>query len=173
MQNKNRITLAETCIFAMLGALMFCSKILMEILPNIHLLGMFTMVFAVTFRKNGLIPIYVYVLINGVYCGFATWWYAYLYIWTVLWGMTMLIPKNLPFRIKSVIYPVVCGLHGILFGILYAPAQALFYGFDFKETIAWIIAGFPFDITHAISNIFAGMLVLPLSNLLTKITKEQ
>ena len=49
-------------IFSMLGTIMFCSKIIMEVLPNIHLLGMFTMVFTVAFRKKALIPIYVYVL---------------------------------------------------------------------------------------------------------------
>ena len=57
----------EACIFAMLGTLMFTSKIIMEVLPNIHLLGMLTMVYTVTFRTKALIPIYIYVLINGVY----------------------------------------------------------------------------------------------------------
>ena len=51
----------ETVIFAMLGALMYASKIVMEALPNIHLLGMFTIVFTIVFRKKALIPIYVYV----------------------------------------------------------------------------------------------------------------
>lgn len=173
MQNKRKLSIKEICLFAMLGTLMFCSKILMEVLPNIHLLGMLTMVFTIAFRKKALISLYIYVIINGIYCGFAVWWYAYLYIWTVLWAVTMLIPRNLPFKIKSVVYPIICGLHGILFGILYAPAQALFFGLDFKQTIAWIVAGFPFDITHGISNVFAGILVLPLSDLLIKITKKE
>ena len=64
-------------IFALLGALMFCSKIIMEALPNIHLLGMFTMVFALAYRKKGLIPLYVYVFINGVWAGFDIWWMPY------------------------------------------------------------------------------------------------
>lgn len=173
MQNKYKLSLKEICVFAMLGTLMFCSKLIMEILPNIHLLGMLTMVFTIAFRKKALIPLYICVIINGIYCGFAVWWYAYLYIWTVLWAVTMLIPRNLPLKIKCVVYPIICGLHGILFGILYAPAQALFFGLDFKQTIAWIVAGFPFDITHGISNVFAGILVLPLSDLLIKITKKE
>ena len=55
----------ELVVFAMLGSLMFCSKIIMEALPNIHLLGMFTMTFTVVFRFKALIPIYIYVMING------------------------------------------------------------------------------------------------------------
>lgn len=166
---KSKITVQETVIFAMLGTLLFCSKILMELLPNIHLLGMFTMVFTVVFRKKALLPIYVYVMINGIYSGFAMWWIPYLYIWTVLWGITMLIPKKCPKQILAFIYPIICCLHGLGFGILYAPAQALMFGLDFDGMITWIIAGFPFDITHGISNFFAGFLVLPLSELLKKL----
>ena len=60
-------------LFAMLGSLMFASKIVMEALPNIHLLGMFTMAFTVVFRAKALIPIYIYVFINGVFAGFDVW----------------------------------------------------------------------------------------------------
>ena len=83
-------------IFAMLAAVMFVSKIVMEALPNIHLLGMLTVTYTIVFRKKALIPIYLYVLLNGLYAGFNVWWMPYLYIWTVLWGVTMLLPKNMP-----------------------------------------------------------------------------
>ncbi|MEE0947084.1 MAG: hypothetical protein U0M42_09755 [Acutalibacteraceae bacterium] len=170
MQNKKQpLSLKELSVFAMFGTLMFCSKLIMEILPNIHLLGMFTMLLTVVFRKKALLPIYLYVLINGVYSGFALWWYPYLYIWTLLWAITMLIPKKIPDKIAIIIYPIICALHGFAFGILYAPGQALIFGFDFKQTVAWVIAGFPFDIIHGISNLFVGILILPLSKLVKKI----
>ena len=66
---------------------MFCSKVIMEALPNIHLLGMLTMVYTLTFRWKALIPIYIYVFLNGLYAGFNVWWVPYLYIWTVLWAV--------------------------------------------------------------------------------------
>lgn len=169
-KDKQIISIREIAVFAMLSALMFCSKIIMEVLPNIHLLGMFTMLFTVVFRKKALIPIYLYVLINGIYSGFALWWIPYLYVWTVLWGVTMLLPKNMPEKIAMIVYPVVCCLHGLLFGTLYAPAQALMFGFDLKQTLLWIISGLPFDAIHGVSNLFVGILILPLSRLLKKIT---
>lgn len=169
-KTKQNITIREIAVFAMLGTLMFCSKIIMEILPNIHLLGMFTMLYTVVFRKKALIPIYLYVLINGIYSGFALWWIPYLYVWTVLWGVTMLLPKNMPQKIAMIVYPAVCCLHGLLFGVLYAPTQALMFGFDLKQTILWIISGLPFDAIHGISNLFVGILILPLSRLLKKVT---
>ena len=157
----------------MLGTLMFCSKVIMEALPNIHLLGMLTMVYTIVFRKKALIPIYVYVFINGLYAGFTVWWIPYLYIWTILWGITMLLPRKMPKKVACIVYPIVCGLHGLAFGTLYAPAQALLFGMDFKQMVAWIIAGLPWDAIHGLGNLAAGILVLPLSEFLRKLFHTQ
>ena len=157
----------------MLGTVMFCSKIIMEILPNIHLLGMLTMTYTLVFRRKALIPIYLYVALNGLYAGFSLWWVPYLYIWTILWAITMLLPRSMSRRAKLIVYPLVCALHGFAFGALYAPAQALFFGFDFRQTVAWIITGLPFDLVHGVANLFTGMLTLPLSELLSKLLKRQ
>ena len=157
----------------MLGTVMFCSKIIMEVLPNIHLLGMLIMTYTVVFRQKALIPIYVYVMLNGLYAGFAPWWMPYLYIWAILWGITMLIPRRMPRKIKCIVYPAVCCLYGLSFGALYAPAQALMYGLNAKETIAWIVVGFPFfDVSHGIGNLVAGLLIVPLSELMLKLIKK-
>lgn len=167
---QKRLSVRETALFAMLGALMFCSKILMEVLPNIHLLGMFTMVYTVVFRKKALIPIYVYVVLNGLYAGFSAWWIPYLYIWTILWGVTMLLPRNMPRKAACVVYPVVCALHGFLYGVLYSPAQAILFGLNFQQMLAWIAAGLPFDVIHGLGNLAAGLLILPLSELLRRLS---
>lgn len=156
----------------MLGTLMFCSKLIMELLPNIHLLGMLTMVYTIVFRAKALFPIYIYVMLNGLYAGFNLWWMPYLYIWTILWAITMLLPQKMPKKIACFIYPALCGLHGFAFGILYSPAQALMFGLNFEQMLAWIVAGFPFDFLHGIGNIAAGLLILPLSDLIKKLTNK-
>ena len=156
----------------MLGSLMFCSKVIMEAFPNIHLLGMLTMTVTLVFRAKALIPIYIYVLLNGLYAGFNVWWVPYLYVWTILWGVTMLLPRRMPRKVAAVVYPLVCGLHGLAFGILYAPAQALFFRLDAAGTLAWIAAGFPFDLLHAVGNLAAGCLILPLSALLLRLLRR-
>ena len=168
-RNKGGLSVRETVLFAMLGTLMFCSKILMEALPNIHLLGALTMTYTLVFRTKALIPIYIYVLLNGLYAGFNMWWVPYLYIWTVLWGITMLLPKRMKDPVACVVYPIICALHGFAYGTLYAPAQAIMFGLDFNGMIAWIIAGLPFDLIHGIGNFVTGMLVLPLSRTLKRL----
>lgn len=145
----------------MLGAVMYASKLLMEVAPNIHLLGVFTIAFTVVYRKKALYPIYIYVILNGIFSGFAVWWVPYLYVWTVLWGAVMLLPKHLPKKIRALVYMAVCAGHGFLFGTLYAPAQALLFGMSFQGMVSWIIAGLPFDFIHGVSNFFCGILIVP------------
>ena len=164
-----RLTVRETAVFAMLGAVMYASKLIMELAPNVHLLGVFTIAFTVVYRKKAIYPIYTYVILNGIFSGFATWWIPYLYIWTILWGVTMLLPINMPKKIRPIVYMVVCALHGFLFGTLYAPAQALLFGLSFKGMIAWIIAGLPWDFVHGVSNFFCGILIVPIISVLRRL----
>lgn len=162
----------ELVLFAMLGMVMFVSKIVMEFLPNIHLLAMLTMVYTLVFRAKALVPIYIYVMVNGLYAGFAAWWIPYLYIWTVLWGVTMLLPKNMSPKVAGIVYPIVCGLHGLSFGILYAPAQALMYGLNWDATVAWVVFGLPADVIHGVGNLLAGLLIVPLTERMQKLEQR-
>ncbi len=155
----------------MLGAIMYASKILMEFLPNVHLLGTFVVATTVVYRRKALYPIYVYVFLNGLFAGFSLWWFPYTYIWTILWGAVMLLPRNMPKKIAPIVYIAVCSLHGFLFGTLYSVAQALMFGLDAKGWIAWIVAGIPWDIVQGVGNLFAGFLIMPIISIL-KLSKK-
>jgi len=163
-----KLTIREIAVFGMLGAMMYASKIVMELAPNIHLLGVFTVAFTVVYRKKALYPIYIYVILNGIFCGFATWWIPYMYLWTVLWAATMLLPQKMPKKIQPFVYMIINACHGFLFGTLYAPAQAILYGLSLNGMIAWILAGLPWDFIHGMSNFFCGLLIVPLIHVLRK-----
>lgn len=162
MQNKRKLSVFELSLFSMFGALMFVSKVILEFLPNVHLIAMFVVLFTRLYRVKALIPVYVFVFLTGFFNGFNIWWVPYLYIWTVLWAVAMLLPKDLSKRVSVIIFPIICFLHGLFYGTLYAPFQALAFSMNFEQTIAWIIAGIPWDIVHAISNFAVGLLVYPL-----------
>lgn len=156
----------------MLGALMFCSKLLLEWAPNIHLLALFIITFTTVYRAKALVPIYIFVLLTGVYGGFNVWWMPYVYIWLPLWGATMLFPRKMPRRVAFFVYILLGALHGMLYGTLYAPAQALFFRLDFNMTLAWIASGLPFDALHAAGNAAACALSLPLIRLLFRLERR-
>lgn len=152
-----KIKLKDIVILAMLAALMCIGDFAMEWLPNVHLVGVLIVTTTAVYRKWALLPIYVYVFIQGVAAGFAPWWIPYIYIWTILWLFVMLIPKRLPEKIKIILYITVCAAHGYLFGILYAPAHVLlFCDGNFAAMIPWIIKGAMADITHGTGNLVLG-----------------
>ncbi len=164
-----KLTVKETVIFGMLGAILYAVKAIMEAAPNIHLVGTLIVAYTVMYRKKALYPIYIYVLLCGLFGGFNLWWLPYLYVWTVLWGAVMLLPKNMPDKLAVIVYAIVCSLYGFLFGVIYAPAQALIFGLDFKGTVAWIASGLTFDMIHGVSNFCCGLLILPIIKLLKRI----
>ena len=149
-----KLTARETAVFAMLGALMYASKVIMDMAPNIHLIGVFIIAITVVYRKKALYPIYIFVVMTGLLNGFSAWWVPYTYIWTVLWAVVMLLPRKLPKKLEPFVYMIVCALHGFAYGLLYAPAQAILFGLNFD--------GMPFDLIHGVSNFFCGMLVMPI-----------
>ena len=84
----------------------------------------------------------------------------------------MLLPRNIPKKAKPIVYMLLNACHGFLFGIFYAPVQALVFGLSFKATIAWITAGLPWDFVHGVSNFFCGMLIVPIITVLQKLEKN-
>lgn len=166
---KSHKAIRDMVVLAMFGALLFAGKIVFEALPNIHPVAMLIMVITVTYRAKALIPIYLFVIIAGLYYGFPTWWIPYMYIWPVLWCMTMLIPQNIPKKIAVIVYPAVCGVYGIIYGVLYDLTLPLIYGNSLSVAVKSIIAGLYFNVLHAVGNLGMGILVYPLSNVIKKL----
>lgn len=165
---KSALTVREMTLFSILGAMMYCSKLLLEWAPNIHLIALFIIVFTVVYRVKALIPLYIFVLLSALLGGFSPWLMPYFYVWTILWAAVMLLPRRMSPKIAVPVYMVLGTLHGLLFGVFCAPSQALFFGLTFQGAIAWIVQGFYFDILHGIGNFAACTLALPLIRLFKK-----
>ena len=161
--------LAEFILLTLFGGVMFLSKLLMEALPNIHLLAMFITLFTVLFRSKALISIYVYVMLVGVYGGFSLWWLPNLYTWAVLWAIVMCLPNRMPDCVAVIVYAVVCGLHGLIYGALGAPIDVLATGLGLERIWEYIIFGIPFDIMHCVGNILASLLIVPIMKPLKRV----
>ncbi len=192
MQNKNRrgsaVSLQELTLFAMYGAVIFAQKAMLAAIPNVHLVALLIISLTVVYRFKALYSVFVYILLEGVFYGFTTWFVPYLYVWPILWGVTMLLPQPrlkeagksadpnrrgrlMPAGLAVPVYSIVGALHGLLFGTMFAPAQALFFGLDFRGMLAWIAAGFPYDIIHGVSNFCMCLMVLPLVKALKKMNR--
>ncbi len=141
-----------------------------ETVANVHQLALFIGALTAVYRVRALIPIYLYIMLEGLLGGFGTWWIPYLYLWLILWGMFMLIPRGLPMPVFAAVSVIISGLHGLGFGLMYAPYQCLvFFKGDFSQFWAWVAYGLPTDIAHMIGNICAALLIVPLTVLICKL----
>lgn len=171
VKKEKTLSLKEMLVFSLLGTVMFLGKIIMEFAPNVHPLALLVVAYTSVYRTKALIPLYLFVLMEGLYAGFSLWWVPYLYLWLLLWGAVMLLPSSLPDRMRVPVLMGICGLHGLLYGTLYAPFQALAFGMSFQGMLAWIVSGFPWDCIHAAGNVVLGSLAVPLISLLKRLDR--
>ncbi len=148
----------------MLGALTFAAKVAMAGLPNIEPVSLFVMLFAVVFGKKCVFPIYIYVAMENLIYTPGTWSIYYLYIWAILAFLAWLMRK----QTHPVLWAVLSGGFGLLFGLLCFPANLFIYGLG--GALAWWSSGIVFDVVHCAGNFAVALLLfVPLRKLLTRL----
>ena len=167
MAKKNGLSLGETVLFGMLGALMFALQIAMAPLPNIEPVSLLTMLFAVTFGWKSLYCIYTFVAMEILFHGIGLWNVNYLYIWSVLAVAAIMLRNMTP----VLGWALLSGVFGLAFGALCGIVDLFIGGFGYAAA-KWV-SGIPFDLLHCGGN-FAIALVLwkPMRQLLEKLKKR-
>lgn len=168
--SENRIRIREYCIFAALAPVMFVSKLLMELAPNVHLLACFIITFTLVYRKKAIVIVMLFIFISGLFYGFDIWWFPYLYLWPLLHFLALLIPENASDTKKTVLAVIISTLHGLFYGVLYAPFQAIAFHLSLEGMLSWIAMGIPYDLIHAASNAASAFLVVPLAKIIKKLS---
>ena len=164
MSKKNGLSLGETVLFGMLGALTFALQVVMAPLPNIEPVSLLVMLFAVTFGWKSLYCVYTFVAMEILFHGIGLWNINYLYIWTVLAVAAILLRK----METALGWALLSAVFGLAFGALCGIVDVFIGGFGYAAA-KWV-SGIPFDLLHCGGN-FAIALVLwkPLRTLLDKL----
>ena len=155
---------------ALLGAILVMSKEILAFLPNVELVTTLVMAYTVVYRFRALVPLYVFVALEALLYPSISYTLMYLYVWLVPWGIMMLLPRR---ALPAPVYMLIGGLFGLLFGILCSPVQAAYFGLSFHGTIGWIVAGFPYDLIHAVGNFAISILTPVVARLLFRLEKWQ
>jgi len=166
LDNK-KLSLREVALFGILGALTFGAKVAMSFLPNIEPVSLFVMLFAVVFGRKCIFPIYLYVLMEILFYGIQLWNINYLYVWAILALLAWLLRK----QDNPLVWALVSGVFGLLFGALCAPVYLFTGGPGFA--LSWWVSGIPFDVMHCAGNfVMALVLFEPLRKLLTDLCRR-
>lgn len=145
---------------------MIAVQVAFAFLPNIELVSLLVMLYAVIWGRQAYWPVLVFVLVEGLIYGFGIWFFNYLYVWPLL----VLVSLRLRRETSPLLWALVSSAFGLLFGALCALPHFFISGA--AGAFAYWVAGIPFDMIHGASNFVAALLLFrPLRALLERLTK--
>lgn len=150
---SKRISTREIVLYALLGALMYAGKMALAFLPNIEPVSLLIIVYTLVLGTRALWPMYLYIALEFVTWGISTWSINYLYVWLILFALTMLCRH----MTSPLHWALLSAGFGLFFGLLCAPVYAFVGGWAYA--LSWWISGIPYDLFHCVGN-FSLTLVL-------------
>lgn len=163
-----KVKTRELVTMALLTAIMFVGQVSLAFLPNIEVVSLLVIVYTQVYKKKTFFIIYAFAFLEGLTYGFGVWWFGYLYIWSILALIVLLIGK----QTSAVLWSIVSGAFGLIYGFLYAIPY--FVAGGWAAGFSYWIAGIPYDITHCIGNVVVALLLYkPIHFVLTKLVLEQ
>lgn len=160
-----KLNVKNIALLGVMIAILEVAKNVLAFLPNVELVSLLIILYALYLGKRVFLVVPAFVLIEGCIYGFGLWWIMYLYTWPLLAVLAMLFKKQ-----DSVwFWSILSGLFGLFYGALSA-IPYLFLG-GFQTAFSWWIAGIPFDIIHCVSNfVLCLILFKPLRNVMRRMT---
>ena len=147
-----------------LTALLFTGQVVMSFLPNLEIVSLLIILYTIFFGKKVFWMIYGFVFLEGFLYGFGMWWFQYLYIWSILAMVVLLLRHNT----SALFWSIISGFFGLSFGAL-CTLPYLFTGGPAAAFSYWV-SGLGFDLTHCIGNVVLCLVLFkPLYALLQKV----
>ena len=89
-----KLSVKEMVLFSMLTTVLLVAQVALSSIPNVEIVSLLVILYTLLLKKKTLYIIYIFAILEGLLYGFGLWWLMYLYVWTVLWGITMLFQKE-------------------------------------------------------------------------------
>ena len=162
-KGKSILTARELTTYALLVAILLAVQVVLAPLPNIELVSLLIVLYTRRYHGRALLIIYAFVLLEGLIYGFGLWFVNYLYVWAVLWGLSMLFSK----MDGTAGWVLLLAAYGLGFGLLCAIPYLFIGGIGYA--VSSFVSGIPFDLAHGLGNaVLAALLFRPLDKLLSK-----
>ncbi|SHO50720.1 hypothetical protein [Anaerocolumna xylanovorans] len=159
-----KISIKNITLIGMLSSILFALQYILQGIPNIELVSLLVLVYTCVLKRKTLLIITVFVLLEGLFFGFGTWFIGYLYVWFLLYLLgRILCRNNNPLNLPSLTWALVSGAFGLSFGALFAPISFFMVltssGFSggLQNAFAYWMSGIIFDLIHGVSNFFVAL----------------
>lgn len=162
------VSARRLALLGILTAVLLGGQVALAALPNVEIVSLLVILYALLLGRQAFLVVYAFVLLEGCLYGFGLWWVSYLYVWSILAGIALVLRRM---KAPALFWAVVSGFFGLGFGALCAlpylvtggPAAALSY---------WL-AGLGFDLVHCIGNFLVCLLLFrPLHRLLEQLLRR-
>lgn len=151
-----------------LSAILLLGQLGMAFLPNIEPVTFLIIVYTLIYRKKVFYIIYTFVILEGLIYGFGIWWFSYLYIWTILACIVLLMQK----KESAAVWSIVAGAYGLSFGLLCSIPYFISGGIG--GGLSYYLMGIPYDIIHCIGNtVITFVMFKPVYHALKKMHQSQ
>lgn len=152
---------------ACLAALAFSCQIAISFLPNVELVSLLFIIYSFSLRKRDLLMVvFIFSLLEGIMWGFGDWVIGYLWIWPILCILAQMFKPII--KENANYWALFSAVWGILFGILFSIQDSIIYSFN--AGLAYYLNGLVFDIIHSVSNyIITLLLFTPLTQRFSKL----
>ena len=150
-----KLSVKEMVLFSMLTTVLLVAQVALSSIPNVEIVSLLVILYTLLLKKKTLYIIYIFAILEGLLYGFGLWWLMYLYVWTVLWGITMLFQKEK----SSITWAFISGFFGLFFGSLCSVPYFIIGGLSMG--FSYIASGLIFDIMHGISNFLVTLVLFP------------
>ena len=142
----------DIVLISLLAALLKSAQAILSFLPNIEIVSLLILIFAIRLGTKRTVYITVlFSLLNIMIWGFNLATIGYFFIWSGYGVVCTMLRKFLNTDIKVAIF---LSFFGIIFGGLFA---LLYLPMGYSYAISYWINGLVFDIIHAVSNFIVGI----------------
>lgn len=164
----NRLNAHQVALLGILTAVLLGGQLALAVVPNGEIISLLVILYTLLLGRQVFMVLYAFVFLEGCLFGFHLWWVSYLYIWSLLAGIVLILRRK---EQSSPFWAIVSGFFGLAFGALCAlpylitggPAAALSY---------WL-AGLGFDLVHCAGNFLICLLLFqPLYRLLSRLLRR-
>ena len=142
----------DIVLIGLLAGLLKSSQAVLSFLPNIEIVSLLILIFAIRLGAKRTVYITVlFSLLNIMIWGLSTATIGYFFVWSGYGVVCSIFRKILNTEIKVAIF---LGIFGIIFGGLFA---LVYLPMGYSSALYYWINGLTFDIVHAVSNFIVGL----------------
>lgn len=157
----------DIALIGIMSAILVVVQVALRFLPNIELVSLLIIIYTLVFGRKAFYIIYAFVAVEGLLYGIGLWWINYLYVWTLLCLLVLLLHKQRsPF-----VWAILSGFYGLAFGALCAFPNLFLSGIG--SAVSYWIAGIPYDVLHGVGNFVVALLLFhPLYYVMNKVNRR-